>query len=311
MAVRVVVLALMLLASVAHADTKPWTAGKSQAEQDAAFALYDKANNLFAQGEYTKALEKYDEAIGKWDHPGIRYNRAICLINLDRPVEALADLTEALKYGEEPLGKDLYVQGISYKKLLSKQVAEVEITTKEKDAKVSLDGKPLTLAGGRATRMLVVNDSHEVIASKPGYETSRNPLDRLPAGQKTTVEIKLQPLEGGRWKPWAVMAGGAVVSGVGVYLYMDGRRDIDKYEKAVANTCPCTDEADLESRGNIPHDLPGTARQKQIIGISAIAVGGATFATGIALVVRGRGRATRVAPAVGRDSAGVSISGSW
>jgi tetratricopeptide (TPR) repeat protein len=310
MALRVVMLALTLLASVAQAEDKPWAAGKSKAEQDAAFAKYDEANNLFAEGEYTRALEAYDAAIGLWDHPGIRYNRAICLINLDRPVEALKDLTEAMKYGEEPLGKDLYIQGVSYKKLLSKQVAEVEITTKEKGAKVSLDGKPLSLAGGRVTKMLIANDSHEVIASKPGYQTSRHPLDRLPAGGKTTVEIKLQPLEGGKWKPWAVMAGGAVLSAVGVGVYMTGRREIDRYEKAVANTCPCTDETDLETRGKLPHDLPGSSRKEQIIGISAIAVGGATFATGIALVVRGRGR-TSVAPAVGKDSASVSFSGSW
>jgi len=310
MVLRVVVLALMLVASVAHADGKPWAKDVPQEKQDAAFKKYDEANNLFAQGEYTKALEKYDEAVRLWDHPGIRYNRAVCLINLDRPVEAFQDLNKALEYGEEPLGKDLYSQGLNYQKLLSKQVAEVEITTKEKGAKISLDGKPLTLVDGRATMMVAVNNPHEVIASKPGYQTNRHPLEKLPPGQKTTIVIKLQPLEGGRWKPWAVMAAGAAISGAGIYVFMDGRSDVLKYERTIANTCPCTSEMDLETRGKIPHDLPGTAREKQIIGVSVIAVGGATLAVGGYLLARGRGHAT-VTPAVGKDSAGVSIVGSW
>src|SRR5512140_3282512 len=124
MVLRVLV-ALMLLGGVVHAGDKPWAAGVPQDKQDQAFKAYDEANNLFAQGEYTKAMEKYDAAIALWDHPGIRYNRAICLINLDRPVEAFQDLNAALKYGEEPLGKDLYNQGLNYQKLLSRQVAEV------------------------------------------------------------------------------------------------------------------------------------------------------------------------------------------
>ncbi|HUS28951.1 MAG TPA: hypothetical protein VMZ53_10580 [Kofleriaceae bacterium] len=314
MVLRVVVL-LAMLGSVAIADgdpdgAKPWTAGKSKAEQDAAFHLYDEANELFAKGEYVKALEKYDAALAAWDHPGIRYNRAVCLINLDRTVEAYQDLHLALKYGEEPIGKDLYNEGLNYQKLLAKQVAEIEIVASDKGAKISVDGKPLALTAGRATLTLATNAPHEITAAKPGYQTFRKPLDRLPPGQTTRIDIRLELLERGRWKPWAVIAGGAVISGVGVYAYSLARSDLDEYEKAIANFCPCTSEADLEARGKIAHDLPGSAHTKEIIAYSALAIGGATIATGIVLVIRGRGE-THVAPAVSRDSAGVSLLGRW
>src|ERR1043165_522759 len=158
---------LALIASAAYADgEKPWTAGKSKAEQDQAFHLYDQANELFAKGEYRDALAKYDEAIAVWDHPGIRYNRAVCLINLDRTVEAFEDLKLALQYGEEPLGKDLYNEGINYQKLLAKQVAEIEVVSKDSGAKISLDGKPLTLTAGRTSMMVATNATHEITASK-------------------------------------------------------------------------------------------------------------------------------------------------
>ena len=303
---RGVVVALALLCGVASADDKPWAKDVPQEKQDKAFALYEEANKLFADGEYKRALDKYEAAIGQWDHPSIRYNLAVCLINLDRPVDAYQNLTQALRYGEAPLGQDLYNEGLNYQKLLSKQVAEVEVATKDPDARVSLDGKPLTLVGGHAQAMVAVNESHEVIASKPGYQTMRRPLDKLPAGQKTTIEIKLQQLESGRWKPWAVIAGGAVVAGAGAYVYGLARSNISDYEKAVETKCPCASDADLGSDA----DLPDRARTKEIAAYSMFALGGVTIATGVVLVVRGRGH-TSVAPAVTKDSAGISFSGSW
>lgn len=305
---------IAMLGSVAVAQepgAKPWIQGKTQAEQDQAFHLYDEANDLFAKGEYLKALEKYDAALAVWDHPGIRYNRAVCLINLDRSVEAFEDLKLALRYGEEPLGKDLYNEGLNYQKLLTRQVAELEITAKDSGARVSLDGKPLTLTGGRTTQMVAINAPHEITASKPGYQTMRKPLDHLPPGQTTRVEIRLEVLEKSKWKPWAVIAGGAVVGGLGIYAYSRAQHDIDTYEKAIETACPCTSDADLEMRAGIPHDLPGSAHTKEILAYSAFAIGGATIVTGVVLVIRGRSHTTHVEPAVGKDSMALSFVGSW
>jgi tetratricopeptide (TPR) repeat protein len=308
-----------MLGSTAYADDrdasakadKPWTQGKTQAEQDQAFHLYNEANDLFAKGEYLAALAKYDAAIAVWDHPGIRYNRAVCLINLDRVVEAYGDLQLALEYGEEPLGKELYAEGLNYQKLLARQLAQLEITAKDNDATISLDGKPLTLTAGRTSMMVATSAPHEITASKPGYQTYRQPLEHLAAGHTTRIVIQLEALEHGRWKPWAVIAGGAVVSGLGIYAYSLAKSDIDEYEKAIANTCPCASEADLETRGMIAHDLPGGAHTKELLAYSAFAIGGATIATGIVLVIRGRGHATSLSPSGGRDSVGVNLAGRW
>jgi hypothetical protein len=102
-----------------------------------------------------------------------------------------------------------------------------------------------------------------------------------------------------------VIAGGAVVAGAGAYVYGLARSNVEDYEKAVETKCPCASDADLGADA----DLPDRARTKEIAAYSMFALGGVTIATGIILVVRGRG--THVAPAVTHDSAGVSFSGSW
>jgi tetratricopeptide (TPR) repeat protein len=88
----VVIIALILGSHAAVADDKPWEAGVPAAKQDAALALYKEGNAFFAQDQFKEALEKYVQALQIWDHPAIRYNAAVCNINLDRPLDAYEDL---------------------------------------------------------------------------------------------------------------------------------------------------------------------------------------------------------------------------
>src|ERR1041384_5557334 len=67
---------------------RPWAAGVSESEQAVALKLYVAGNLEFAESRFAQALAKYKEAIQHWEHPAIRYNMAVCLINLDQPLEA-------------------------------------------------------------------------------------------------------------------------------------------------------------------------------------------------------------------------------
>ena len=66
---------------------------RPQEKQDHAFNLYEEANQLFADGEYKRRSRSTTRRSREWDHPSIRYNLAVCLINLDRPVDAYQNLT--------------------------------------------------------------------------------------------------------------------------------------------------------------------------------------------------------------------------
>jgi tetratricopeptide (TPR) repeat protein len=85
MRVLAALIAIACGAGVAHAEDKPWAAGVSAEAQSAALELYRQGNEMFEQARYLEALAKYEVALRSWDHPSIRYNAAVCLINLGRP----------------------------------------------------------------------------------------------------------------------------------------------------------------------------------------------------------------------------------
>ena len=103
MGLRVVV-AIVLAFGVAHADPDPpWAVGVSQSQQNAAIAKFQEGNELFVKDEWRAALDLYLEALKSWDHPNIRFNAAVCLMKLDRMVEAYENLQAAMRHGAAPL----------------------------------------------------------------------------------------------------------------------------------------------------------------------------------------------------------------
>jgi tetratricopeptide (TPR) repeat protein len=112
--------------------TRPWAAGVSDSEQAIARELYVAGNREFAELRFAQALAKYKEAIQHWDHPAIRYNMAVCLINLDQLVEARDNLERSLAYGAAPLEGDTYGHGLTSRKLLDAQLAHLKIAARSR-----------------------------------------------------------------------------------------------------------------------------------------------------------------------------------
>jgi hypothetical protein len=314
-----VVIALIFGSRAAIADDKPWAVGVSEADQDAALALYKEGNAFFAQDQFKEALEKYVQALKIWDHPAIRYNAAVCRINLDRPVEAYEDLEAAMRFGEPPLGPGLYKQGLSYQKLLAARIAEVEVTAKSPDSQVSLDGQPVLHGSGTTTRHVLTGD-HQVVAEKPGYQTETKPV-HVNGGDHVTIVIDLHPLEAARelhrryprWVPWATISAGGAVALIGLVPYFVSRNAYDRYDSGVNTSCMIGcglngQTAPVPLPGALQTDLDHGSLYKTIA-ISTFAVGGALVASGVALVVINQPRL--VAPIVTGDTVGLAVSGTW
>jgi hypothetical protein len=309
-----VVVALIAGSHVVFADDKPWAAGVSQQNQDAALALYKEGNAFFSQSQYKEALEKYVQALAIWDHPAIRYNAAICLINLDRPVEAYEDLEAAMRFGEPPLGDDLYKQGQNYKKLLAGRIAEVEVTAKSPDARVTLDGQPMLTGAGTGTRHVLSGD-HQLVAEKPGYQTETKPV-HVNGGDHVTIVIDLHPLERvgemrrrfPRWVPWTVLAAGGAVAIASLPLLLDARSAYNSYDAGVTMFC--------NPSGCPPAPLPSQyaadrhhGDTMQSTGFTAIGVGSALVASGVVLLVLNQPRL--ITPVYTGETIGLAISGRW
>src|SRR5258706_5080503 len=66
---------------------RPWAKAVTPQEQKLATDLFREGNALLKESLFVQAAEKYREALRHWNHPGIHYNLALALLNLDQPVE--------------------------------------------------------------------------------------------------------------------------------------------------------------------------------------------------------------------------------
>jgi tetratricopeptide (TPR) repeat protein len=307
------------VAKEAPSQTRPWAEGVPPEKQKLALALFTEGNALFAESQHAAALAKYRQALESWDHPAIRYNAAVSLINLDKPLIAFENLDKALAWGEAPLGEETYKQALLYKKLLAGQLSELEVACDEPGTEVMLDGALLFRAPGTQKRRLLPG-AHQLVARKPGWLTETRAL-QLPPGHKTSEVIRLQtvaslPMRTVRrwtwWKPWTVFAAGALVAVIGIPLIVDAKSNFDAFDAELAKQCPsgCT-AAQLPSTALAARDR-GNAEQSAAIGM--FAVGGATLATGIVLLVLNQPRLeaaprpVSVAPILAPHTTGLTAS---
>jgi len=295
---------------------RPWAEGVSEADQAAARELYLAGNREFAESRFAQALAKYREAIRRWDHPAIRYNMAVCLINLDRPLEARAALEHGLAHGAEPLGSEAYAQALTYRKLLDAQLARVKIVCPEHGAIVTLDGRYLFTAPGAAEQFLLPG-GHQVVATKPGLVTASRALT-LVAGQPAVYEIRptaeLAAVIGPRWKYWryVAVAGGVAIAG-GAISYLAARSKYDEYDRDFASRCPggC-DDAHIAMFPSLRVERD-TADIERSVAWTALSIGGAAVLTGVigTLLDQPRVRPMTREPAVRAVPGGAVVSIGW
>jgi len=75
-----------------------WAVGVSTERQEAALAHLQEGNSLLKESLFLEAAKVYRKALSEWDHPGIHYNLALALLNLDQPVEVYQNLVAAVKF---------------------------------------------------------------------------------------------------------------------------------------------------------------------------------------------------------------------
>ena len=312
---RWLIVAIVLFAGTVRADDKPWAANVSAADQQQALGLYNDGNQLFEDGAYSKALEKYQAALAIWDHPKIHYNAAVCLINLDRTVEAYEELQRALKYGDAPFDAAMYKQAQTYQHLLSGKVAELELQLNQDGAEVSLDGKVVLRQPGSTSMHVLAGEPHKLVAEKQSYETQTKEV-RLAPGEKTTlvIELHLLPSKGhlvrrwAKWKPWAILAGAGAVAIAGGALAVKGYYDIKSYDDEVGKLWAANMSAPpMPAKSYVDQKDSGVTLSH--IGVPAAIAGGALAATGFVMILMNQPHLVTVAPAIGKEQTGVSIIG--
>ncbi len=222
---------------------RPWAVGVTPERQEAALKHLQEGNSLLKESLFVEAAKAYREALTAWDHPGIHYNLALALLNMDQPVEVYQNLQSAIKYGAEPLDPEKLEHAKSYLRLIEKQVATVEIRCDIAGAQVTFDGAPLFRAPGRY-QGLVRAGVHTVTASKPGFTTTSLTED-LTSDKPTTLQLKLYTsgeLIGYRrrypiWRPLAVAGFGGALLVTGVVMSLQAQKYYNAFDDSARARC--------------------------------------------------------------------------
>lgn len=309
------IVVLTCIALPARADT-PWAEGVPSAQQDQANALFDEGNALFAQQAHAPALAKYEAALLLWDHPLIRFNLAVTLIRLDRPLEAADELDRALRFGARPFKPDLYQQALDYQRLLQGRVGDLEASCTQAGTKVTLDGAPWFTCPGTRRRRVIAGEhavSGELATFLPasqrivvaGGATAHANLELVPLASAVRLEYRYR-----RWVPYTVTGAGAAIAIGGLLVYLAGRSQMSSFETNVARICPRGCAADLSDQPLL-RDQRDAAQLKGTVGLTLLLTGGAVTAGGVVFVILNRPR--RVLPdlELHPTAGGVTASTSW
>jgi len=305
--------------SLDEGSAAPWRAGVSDESTVKARALFQDGNNLVRESVFVPAIDKYEEALQHWDHPGIHYNLSLALLNLEQPLRLRHHLVEALKYDGRPLGEEQILRARQYLKLVEKQLSHLVVRCDHHAATVKVDDKVAFRAPGKLDQYYPPG-RHRLVTSAPGYVKNEQDLSLVP-GETKELSIKLYTEEEWtkykrKWSPVGpivVTVSGIVVAGAGGLLFWLGDQQIRKEDERVQDECPdgC-DEDDTK--------VSQSGQTMQTIGIAAMATGGAaTVVGGILLYVNRKipyredpgKRAVSFAPVVGPQFSGLLASGSF
>jgi hypothetical protein len=313
----IIALGLTLAAPQLAAAEDPWATGVPDAQQDQANAIYEEGNALFAQDAHAPALEKYRAAIALWDHPRIRFNLAVTLIRLDRPLEAAEELEQALRFGDKPFKKDLYQQALDYQRLLQGRVGYIEASCDHKGAQVLLDGKPWFACPG-AQKVRVMAGEHALVGELRDFVPDGPSKIVVAGGGVSTHKVRLKPIASAvelryplpRWVPITLAITGGVVGLAGAGTYLAGKTQMSEFEDNFAIECPMGCAKDLSD--NLPlREQRDSAELKGTLGVGMMITGGAVFVGGLVMIVVNRPKRILPSLEVAAGANGMAASTSW
>jgi tetratricopeptide (TPR) repeat protein len=303
-----------------HAEGKstPWSRGVSESAQKRALALFQDGNAFLEEEKYTEAVAKYEQALAAWDNPNIRFNMAICLINMRQPLAAWDHLQQALRFGEAPLGHRLYTEAMRYHALLDASLSQLTVRSTQPRIKVMVDGV-VALDGPGEHTMTLLAGKHQMVATRPGYVTSSRALDLSPGEpdleqialelEKVTVQRFNYERRWAWWVPWSLEGGAAAVALVATGIYVSANNQMKDFDAAYKVACPngCKEvPSALASQESHARRTSGVA-VGMWIGAGAVALTGGVMAV-LNRPIKVESRAVTPSVAVSRDYVGAAIS---
>jgi len=266
-----------------------WNDGTSPERQDRARKLYREANKLVEVAALVQAVRTYKQALAHWDHPKIRYNLAVVLMETGQPIEAYENILIALRHGVEGLGPDNHKRAMTDRRVLQAGLVSVSIRSQQSDVQVTLDGKSVASTPDQA-RALIRPGEHQLLAQGGGYGTIT--FD-YPFWPDRHYDITVDPSRGiqrywRQWIPWSVLGAGVALSSMGGAFHWRARSNFNEFDARAIEACrdgcpPGTEPPELTS-------LENRARIQGRVAAVLYAVGAAATVSGISLLIVNRPR---------------------
>lgn len=276
---------------------RAWADGVSESRQAAARAHFQEGNALLRDSAFANAAQKYAEALADWDHPGIHYNLALALINLDRPLEVREHLKRATAFGAAPLDQSRFDHAQSYLKLIEQQLTPLTVQCDVPDAVVRLDDRQLFRGPGRFEGFVLPGE-HIIRANKPGFETTVYQRTLLP-GKPTLLHLglytqgeltrKLLPT----WIPTLITGVGVAAGATGALLLVQADSKYNEYDHQISTRPECVTGCSPDSG---LRSLRDSAKQYRTLGTVFAVSGGALLVGGVTLLIVNAAAARRESP---------------
>jgi hypothetical protein len=278
-----------------------WAQGVSKEEQAMASTLFQEGNVRLENSLFPKAIESYEQALKLWNHPSIHYNLALALVNFKEPLLLHDHLTEALRYGGQPLDSAKIARVHDLLKLVERQLTLVRISCEIAGATVRLNGEPLFVAPGHHEAWVLPGE-YTFTVLKEGYPLNERKRTAV-AGEELVLDYRIYTQEEltryhrpwPAWRPWAVVGLGVALSGSGLLLHQQATDKYRRFDEAIAR---CS--SDNNGRGCLPspeilsEQSHGNRFQNGALG--SFSVGGAALTLGLTLVYFNRMQAEVLNP---------------
>lgn len=270
----------------------PWSVGVTDEQKASAQALLDEGNSAYIENRYRDAADKYRAALGAWNHPAIRFNLVKALVSLDEPIDAAAELEQALVHGDAPFEAEVLAEVRNYQRLLAAQIAKVQVRCDQPGVTATFNGEPVACPG---TSSHTVRPGRHTISGQGDGLLTQSRVETLVAGDNPTIELRLVAIADATitrtrwaaWKPWVVVGGGAAMVGLGTAMALSARSLQDDYREALRTEC-----GELGcAPGEVPDSLQalkGSYQFRDRLSIGLLATGGAALAAGVTLLILNR-----------------------
>ena len=337
-----------------------WTSAQVRAEEhvaetatdgsglQAARQHYGRGIELAAQGNYSQALQEFQEAYRIRPHFAVLYNIGQAHIALQQPIDAILVLEQYLREGKDQIAAERIQETNTQIAAEKALIAEIGLTARPAGATIIIDGKevgkapleaPIRVAAGKHTLSVRTADGTEVIrevvsqggerliltievpSSPANISAAHRDANGLGAGAQANVMSNAgapRPTDSISGSSIRVSTLGYVLGSVGVALgvgtlghYLWNRNRFEQWQSTHTELASNQQAPDYMGRQIQNNELAGSIQNASHVTVGLAVAGGIFLVSGVTLVVLDRGKRPSLVTEAQHGGGVISLRAAW